>query len=305
MDIKKVAAYITAYKDYESLDKCIQAIYKQSYPVSAVFVLDNSPISYLSANNNLLIVSHHPKNIGVGQGLAIALEWALEQEYNFLWAFDQDSIPTQNCLEILMETYEHLFQDSYKIGIVAPTAIDSRTCQIVESAVYKKDQFIGCKHNSQLQYYECDAPITSGSLISLSAAKTVSPPRADLFIDGVDLDYGMRLKQSGFHNLIVPQAILEHQFGSPIPVKLLNKEYFLQKYSALRHYYICRNHTYLDTRYAQSWYRLTSCLRRIKYMMRTIILTLIYDPEDKVIKTWACLLGTYHGLKGKLGKTWH
>ncbi|MBD2774702.1 glycosyltransferase family 2 protein [Iningainema tapete] len=305
MDIKKVVAYITAYKDFAALDKCIQAIYKQSYPVSAVFVVDNSPISYLSANNNLLIVNHYPENVGVGQGLAIALKWAFAQEYNFLWAFDQDSIPTQNCLKILIETYERLRQDNYKIGIVAPTAIDSRTCQIVECAIYKKDQFIGCKHNSQLQYYECDAPITSGSLISLAAAQKVSPPRGDLFIDGVDLDYGLRLKQNGFHNLIVPQAILEHQFGSPIQVKLLNKEYFLQKYSALRHYYICRNHTYLDTRYAQGWYRLTSFLRRLKYMMRTIILTLIYDPEDKVIKTWACLLGTYHGLKGKLGKTWY
>jgi len=35
-----------------------------------------------------------------------------------------------------------------------------------------------------------------GSLISIAAAKPF--PRADLFIDGVDLDYGMRLRQKAF-----------------------------------------------------------------------------------------------------------
>ena len=149
-----------------------------------------------------------------------------------------------------------------------------------------------------------DSPITSGSLIAVAAAKTISLPRADLFIDGVDLDYGLRLRQKGFHNLVVPQALMYHHFGNPIKHNFFNREVFVQKYSPLRHYYICRNHTYLETRYAKGWYRITSCLFRIKYLLRTVAFILLYD-KDKVLKLWACLLGTFHGMKGKLGKTWH
>lgn len=114
----------------------------------------------------------------------------------------------------------------------------------------------------------------------------------------------MRLRQKGFHNLIIPSAILHHQFGVPSQVKFLNKERIIQKYSALRHYYICRNHTYLETRYAQGWYHLTSGLRRLKYMCATILFILLYDHEQKRLKIWACLLGTFYGLNGKLSNTW-
>ncbi|BAY42646.1 glycosyl transferase family protein [Scytonema sp. HK-05] len=304
MSKNRVAAYITAYKDYAAVNQCIQAIRQQTYKVSAIFVLDNSPVSLLDNTDSSIIVSHHPTNIGIGEGLRIAIQWAISQGYDFLWTFDQDSVPTANCLDTLLETYEKLSGDNYKIGIIAPTPIDKRTNEVVEGAVYNCDRFIAYKHNSKVGFYECDAPITSGSLISLSVAKNISLPRGDLFIDGIDLDYGLRLRQQGFKNLIVPSAIMYHNFGQPIKVKFLNKEIFVHKYSALRHYYICRNHTYLSTRYAKGWYKLTSCLRRLKFLIRTLAFILMYDSEERVIKIWACLLGTFYGLKGKLGKTW-
>lgn len=304
MDVSsfKVSAYITAYEDQQAVIDCVTAIKSQSYAVEKIFIVDNSSQPVLLPDKVDVLIEAHPENVGVAGGLKLGLEWAAKHNYDFLWAFDQDSIPSSNCLEILLKVYAEVSQHNYQVGIVAPTAIDSRTNAVVEGAVFKRDRFIGCKHSSQVQYYKCDAPITSGSLISISAAKAISPPRTDLFIDGVDLDYGLRLKQKGFQNLIVPQAILHHQFGNPIQVKFLYQERCIQTYSALRHYYICRNHTYLDTHYAQGWYRLTSCLRRVKYLLHTIVLISLYDPKDKYKKVWACLVGMFHGLSGKLGK---
>jgi len=97
---------------------------------------------------------------------------------------------------------------------------------------------------------------------------------------------------------------MHHDFGNPIQVKFGNKYRYIQQYSALRHYYICRNHTYLEIRYAQGFYRFTSFIRRIKYLLSSLFWIVIYGHESKYIKIWACLLGTYHGLQGKLGKTW-
>ena len=300
----KVGAYITAYLDNVALNKCLQRIIQQSYQVEAIFIVDNSPTPIIQRQDNLVFVNHQPSNVGVGKGLEMAVNWSLQEGYDFLWTFEQDSFPKKDCLEILLKIYQKLSNDEYKIGIIAPTPIDIRNNRIIQGATFKEDTFLGCTPKSQEYPYECDAPITSGSLISLTAAKTISPPRSDLFIDGIDIDYGMRLRQKGFHNLIVPQAIMYHSFGNPRQVKFLQRELTIHNYSALRHYYICRNHTYLETRYAQGWYRLTSSLRRIKYAVYTIVKIIFYENESQSNKIWACLLGTYHGFIGKLGKLW-
>ncbi|HEY9845737.1 MAG TPA: glycosyltransferase family 2 protein [Candidatus Caenarcaniphilales bacterium] len=293
------------YEDAKAASSCIQAIHAQTAPVDCLFIVDNSKTQLFEQLDHSTFILHCPANVGVAQGLVLALDWATAQGYDFLWAFDQDSRPDSNCLKILLETYQKLSQDNYQIGIIAPAPIDLGTNQVLRGAVFEQDHFLPCRFVSQVYPYECDAPITSGSLISITAAKTISPPRADLFIDGVDFDYGLRLKHKGLHNLIVPKAIMYHSLGNPVKAKFLQQEVFIQRYSALRHYYICRNYTYLATRYAQRWYRLTSCLRRIKHLCSLIGLIVLFDPESKALKVWASLIGTVHGLQGKLGKTWH
>ncbi|MEA5582845.1 glycosyltransferase family 2 protein [Nodularia harveyana UHCC-0300] len=302
----KIAAYITAYEDTAAVMNCIKAIQSQSVTVEKLLIVDNSkkqPLLDL-VNQDHIYIKFHPENIGIGAGLTWAIAQSIEQEYDFLWAFDQDSIPEKDCLSQLLDIYETLKSSHHSIGIIAPTATDYRSKQNISAAIFNQDGFIPYQPVNPEKYYECDAPITSGSLIVLQAAKTIDPPRADLFIDGIDLDYGLRLKHQGFHNFIVTSAIMQHNFGNPVKIKFFQQERSLQKYSALRHYYICRNHTYLETRYAQGGYRITSMMRRIKYMLRSIFWIMFYDFDHQQLKLWACFLGTYHGLKGQLGKTW-
>ncbi|MDP5338353.1 MAG: glycosyltransferase family 2 protein [Nodularia sp. (in: cyanobacteria)] len=302
----KIAAYITAYEDPTAVINCLNAIAAQSVAVDKLLILDNSiqqPLWHL-ANKENIYIKFYPENIGIGAGLSWAITWAIQQEYDFLWAFDQDSTPEKDCLIQLLSVYETLNSSKYLIGIIAPTAIDYRSHQNISGAIFDRDRFTACQPANEEEYYECDSPITSGSLIFLPVAKTIAAPRADLFIDGIDLDYGLRLKQKGFHNLIVTPAVMQHNFGNPIQVKFFQKQRYIQQYSALRHYYICRNHTYLETRYAQGGYRITSIMRRTKYMLSSMFWIILYDGKNKKLKLWACLLGTYHGLKGKLGKIW-
>jgi rhamnosyltransferase len=95
-----------------------------------------------------------------------------------------------------------------------------------------------------------------------------------------------------------------HNFGNPKTIKFFKKELIFQEYSALRHYYIYRNHTYLETRFAQKFYKLSSSYKRVKYLVFIIIKILLYDNQEQWLKIRACLLGTFHGFIGKLGKVW-
>lgn len=300
MTAYRVAAYITAYEDAPALNLCLRGIGAQGGGVEQVLVVDNSrqPLALDPMGDLSIQVQHHPENIGIAAGIGIAIDWAIAQGYDFLWMFDQDSQPTPDCLELLLQVYRERSRAEYPIGILGPTALDARTGQIVQPARFLADRFEGYKAPSTDQPFECDAPITSGSLLWLPTRAQVPPPDRRLFIDGVDLEYGLRLRQAGFHNLIVPAAIMYHRFGEPLRLKLWGRRPVIQVYSPLRHYYICRNHTYLELSHARGRFRWTGAVRRIKYAIHTTILILLFTPGAKWAKVWACWLGTYRGFCG-------
>ncbi|XGV98772.1 MAG: glycosyltransferase family 2 protein [Leptolyngbya sp. BL-A-14] len=301
-----VAAYITAYEDAIALNACLAALRSQSYPLKQIIIVDNSPQPLELSDGNRaderIEIWHHPENIGIAGGMAEAVQWAVEQGYDFLWTFDQDSAPAGDCLETLLNAYAELATVDYAIGMIAPTAMDARTGQIVKPSLFLGDRFRGFLPDNSTISYECDAPITSGALVWLKTVDRVQPPDSGLFIDGIDLDYGLRLRQAGFHNVVVPDAAMYHRFGEPFQVELFGRKKAFQLYSPLRYYYICRNHTYLELQHSQGWYRFTCALRRVKFLLLTLLKIMAFDSGLRLQKAIACIVGTYHGFFGKLGK---
>ena len=302
----KVAAYITAYEDAIALNECVAALRSQSSLIEQILIVDNSlqPLHLTAPNdaNERIVIWHHPENIGIAGGLVLAIHWAVQHEYDFLWTFDQDSAPASDCLEKLLQAYGALATEDYAIGMMAPTAIDARTGQTVKPSLFLGDRFRGFLPDNPIAPYECDAPITSGALVWLKTVDRVEPPDVGLFIDGIDLDYGLRLRQAGFHNLVVPDAAMYHRFGVPFQVELFGRKKAFQLYSPLRYYYICRNHTYLELRHSKGWYRFTCSLRRMRFLLLTLLKIVAFDSGSKLQKAIACFVGTYHGFLGELGK---
>jgi len=303
---QKIVSYITLYNDNQSVFRCLQAIKSQTIPVDLIFIVDNSKKQLLNGLDDTSILVHHfPSNIGISNGLILALEWAIKENYKFLWTFDQDSIPSPNCLDCLLEEHQNLTLLGNKVGIVAPIAYDKRSQSVIGGVNFTHDKFTHCQYDESITSYECDAPITSGSLIDLDAAKITEFPLGDLFIDGVDFDYGLKFRKQGFKNFVVTKAKLEHNYANPINLKFLNFTRVFHSYSALRYYYSCRNTTYLAIHYAKGFYKLTASLHRIKTMLLKIAAIIFFEETSKPQKIYACLLGTYHGFIQKLGKLWH
>jgi rhamnosyltransferase len=302
---KKVLGYITIYEDKAASLKCLEAIESQTVSVDRIFIVDNSQAQLLeNSDDNSRLILHFPSNIGISQGLVLALEWGIQENYDFLWAFDQDSIPNHDCLAALLAEYSYLIQQENKVGIVAPVAFDRRSKLFIGGVDFKNDKFIHRNFNELNRVYECDAPITSGSLIDLKAAKLTDFPLVDLFIDGVDFDYGLKFRRQGFSNFVVTKAKLEHNYGTPLNIKIANFNWLFQSYSPLRYYYSSRNTTYLVLHYAQGVYKLTASVHRIKTMILKIAAIIIFEENHKLKKAYAYLLGTYHGFIQKLAYKW-
>jgi rhamnosyltransferase len=311
----KVAAYITAYEDIDAVENCVTSLLEQSYHINEIFIIDNSRTKLSSPilNNANIVIESHPENIGIASGLGIAIRWALERGYDFLWTFDQDSEPLPNTLEKLVFGYTELSTQNDKIGIVAPLTIDIASKAELGGAVFKQYRFIpaedgkGSDLQSRENYYECDVVITSGSLVSLDAAKYTKLPNEDLFIDSVDWEYCMNFRQNDYKIFVLKDALLKHNFGdyNSHRKSLRNNLVPVYTYSALRYYYTCRNHTFIESRLANTSGHLPfSVLMRFYAMFRKVTKVALYESEGKSLKIWACFRGTFDGFFGRLGKTW-
>ncbi|WOD40411.1 glycosyltransferase [Nodosilinea sp. E11] len=299
----KVLAYVTAYQDEQSLRVCLDSIAKQVLPVTHILVVDNSPLPLLlPMQYNELVVIHCPENIGVGGGVTLALQQAINQGYDFVWLLDQDSQPDVMCLQHLAQVYQEQHCIEAPIAMVAPLVIDGVMDRIIGGAVFDRYRFKEYLPNwDTALWVECDAPIISGILIAIAAVKVAGLPQQELFMDGIDLEYGFRLKQHNFRNIIASRAILHHCLGNPLKVLFLGKPYFIQNYSIPRSYYYHRNHTHLEMLFSESKYKPWTFLWRCYIVAKDLLLTLLYR-DQKSSRISACLIGTWHGFLGRIRK---
>jgi rhamnosyltransferase len=315
MKTYKVAAYITSFNDSNAVERCITAIKQQTYLVEDIYIIDNSKvrlkISFLETDR--VIVDTRPDNIGIASGMAVGIKWAIAQEYDFLWTFDQDSEPLPDVLEKLVNCYQELIDKNEPIGIVAPLSIDIDSETEILGAIFSKDRFIDADRFSNLRKfytqknYECDIVITSGSLVFLQAAEDIEPPNEELFIDAVDWDYCMKFRERGYKIIVVTDAVMKHNFGSYLKNRSISNSLSLPvyTYSPLRYYYMCRNHTFIEGYLAKSsGHYFSSVVYRLKSLIKKIAKILTYESDQKLLKIWACIRGTCDGFIGKLGKTW-
>lgn len=305
----KVAAYITAYQDIEALKNTITAIKKQSYAISEIFIIDNSEKQIIFENDfENILVEYHPENIGVDGGLNIAIKWAIQNKYDFLWLFDQDSQPFSNSLETLLAKYQQL-STKYNIGIISPQILDINTSQEFPGYVFQDYKFVPFAGYVQARdYYTCDGVITSGSLVNLSAAKAVGLPQNNLFLDAVDYAYCMKFRHLNYKIIVVKNTILPHRLGNYSQVKdrfsKIDNQILTFTCSPSRYYYACRNHTYFETRHSNKRMLHFCIVYRLKCLINMIVRVIRYEPDLVLLKLWACTFGTFDGFRGKLGKTW-
>lgn len=305
----RVAASITAYEDEDAVKTCLQSIQQQSFKVETVLIVDNSHEPILSSKyvEKGIVVRACPENIGTAGALKLQVEWAIEQGFDFIWIFDQDSKPQKDCLEKLIDCYEMLASSNFPIGIIAPIPIEPETGYKLHGLNFEGYRLSPVKPEcNKKSFYTCDVVIASGSLVNTDAAQTIEVPNTDLFIDAVDWAYCLALRQREFNVVVVNNAFMDHNYASCSTGRLpfLRKDVLIHNYSPMRRYYICRNHTYILKQYAEKYLSLHLYTSRISYLAKTVFKILAYEHSDKRTKVWACISGTIDGFRGDLKRRW-
>ncbi len=239
-----LAAVITYYPDFR-LEHRVQKLLSQ---FEKVLIVDNTPgdlfpeqLSSIVNNFNVTIL-RMKKNIGIAAALNEALYYSKNHNFSWMGTFDQDSEVPLNYRERFQEILRiHPMQDS--IAILAP--IYSFPDGTVKGFSGKRGKREGVSR--------VDITMTSGNLVRVSIVDKVGGYDSALFIDYVDFDLCLRLKQQGYNVLEIKDVVLKHSLGH----NLFHRRFLWGKVCVTNHppirvYYLVRNRLVLYRRYWKS-----------------------------------------------------
>jgi GT2 family glycosyltransferase len=293
-----IASVTVAYNGAPVLQRHLEALKKQTQKITEIVVVNNAStddtLALLAAKFPEVTVLNLPENGGVGGGLSAGLEYAAStRKHDWVWLFDQDSIPSEDGLGRLLAGLHHL-DDAENIAILAPVNIHPETKMPCPGLSWRGGRLVPAPESAQ-QITLVDSVITSGSLIRRKAVEAAGLPRADFFMDFVDHEHCLRLRRYGFKIVVVRDSLLQHVHGEPSKFKIFGRTKYWTDHVPWREYYMTRNEVVTIWQYYPNWRTKAFTL----YRLARHALDLVLFGKRKL----ACLSMMYCGFKdGRAGR---
>lgn len=299
----KVGAVIVTYDPKLELKKHIYAALSQ---VDIVVLVDNSENQdslndygeFLSNSNSYFVIKNN-ENMGMAKALNQGCSYLKDKGCSHALMLDQDSDITESMVKTLYG-YSSSMQ---KCGIVGPLIIPSNIdYDLIKSKlrfVKRVTPFTFARVHPPTNPFEVAFNITSGSLCNLKIWEELGGFLEELFIDGVDNEYGLRLLNSGYTTVIHPEAVLYQEYGAQKTVRFFGRNYFPTFHGYLRRYYSSRNRLLIWKRYffTQPFYLFWDFMS----FANTIKMILLFE-DQKLKKILYIYMGIRDGLFNKTGK---
>ncbi len=244
-----VASVTTAYNAAQVLPRQMDALLRQTRALREIVVVDNgsddNTLALLAENYPQVTVLKMSANLGAAGAWAAGLEYAaLKRRHDWVWAFDDDSVPEDGALEALVEAAESAKVAGDKIGILAVLPMHRETSASYPPLLWR-DGFVkpGAELLRQPIWY-ADMAIASGLMVRRELVEAIGLPRADFFMDFFDFEYCLRARSHGYKIAVVNNVKLSHEVGNARPVRLPGYAALWPDHAPWREYYISRNMAY-------------------------------------------------------------
>jgi rhamnosyltransferase len=233
------------------------------------------------------------ENLGVATALNQGMRYASQVGYNWALTLDQDTVPDAGILKGLAFAYASCpFRDA--VAIVGSDYLEAGK-EIPRQSLESRSSI----SEPEESWLEAKIAITAGSLLSLSAYRTVGAFRDDYFIDCVDMEYCLRVRSEGLKVIIATKALMVQKIGQPTVRQIPWKVITLSNHGRIRRYYMIRNHIDMAKTYIfkEPSYVLKASWERFK---STITVSLF--EKDRLAKASYAALGLFDGLIGKFDR---
>lgn len=271
-----IAGIVLYNPDICRLKENISAIRPQ---VDKIVLIENgsSDLAYLDSFTYDLELIVNNENMGIAYALNQVMQFAQKQGAEWALTLDQDSVVPNN----LIYTYLQLISLA-NVGMISCKIVDRNFGETAEL----KNKISG--------YEEVLMCITSASMLKVSAWNEVGGFANEFFIDSVDFDMCLLLREHGYKIIRTYDTVLLHEVGHSQLRKLLGKEYLVYHHAPIRYYYMIRNNIYLGKRHHFLFHAILRACRQLT-------MVLLYE-DKKSVKLNLMLKGIYHAIIGKYGK---
>ncbi|MEH6589923.1 MAG: glycosyltransferase [Halioglobus sp.] len=223
------------------------------------------------------------ENIGLANALNIACARAAALGFDWVVTLDQDTGLYPGFLQGMMDAW---------MGSSSVTALLGSNYYNVSRSIYRVPP-------TDLPQADLKTTvITSGCLTYLPVWSALGEFRGDYFIDAIDHEFCLRVRQAGFTVAINCQVGMEHVIGNQLEYGAAIARLAPYRHSVWRKYTGTRNSLRTVMDYATRepvW-----CVRKILGMLAELITIVVLEPEKK-IRLRAFFTGLRDGYQGRLG----
>ncbi|MBN2645368.1 MAG: glycosyltransferase family 2 protein [Desulfuromonadaceae bacterium] len=286
------AIVVTYNPDLEVLARQVDTLVSQ---VCRIVIVDNGSTCNLAGwlpgcwygSVELVLLE---KNLGIATAHNRGIERAQQAGADYVLLMDQDSLPQPNMVAELLRAS----RAGSNVAAVGPRYLDERQNNPppfirIEGMRIKR---LNCQ--PQRSVVAVDYLISSGCLISLAVLRKVGGMRDDLFIDYVDIEWGLRAKHFGLQSYGCCTAHMLHTIGDE-PVRFWGRR--IPMHHPLRHYYHFRNAILL---YKLPWISLNwKMVDGLRLCLKYVFYSLF--SRDGLSQWRMMTLGVWHGLAGRSG----
>ncbi|HLJ60644.1 MAG TPA: glycosyltransferase [bacterium] len=223
------------------------------------------------------------RNLGIGTALNQGLRRAEALGYSWVLTLDQDSEVDSDLVASLGGLYDSCpFGET--VGLLNANARSRHSGQIA----------VRCASSAQ-RFLEAKAAITSGSALSIAAYAAAGPFRDDFFIEGVDLEYCLRLRRHGFRILVSCRPLMTHAAGKMEERRFGRRIVVVPNHEPWRYYYVTRNLLRIFAAYF--FYEPMWVVAALINLGKTLVKMVVF--EDRRLAKLACVtIGVWDAMIG-------
>lgn len=227
------------------------------------------------------------ENCGIADSVNRALDYAIGVNASYLLFFDQDTVVLPGIISSILDSairYEAASERNMfgclGAGVIhgRPVSAGTRSGLLVVPEV-----------------------IQSGTVFSVPALNSIGGANSALFIDAVDTDICLRLRERGYQILVDASIYISHPVGSGEAFEIFGRSVMRTHHSPLRRYYMTRNRIFLLTQ--RRWWRqdVRWCLTYLRRFVVSCFIAIAFE-HDRRAKCRAIIEGVTDGCRGRLGK---
>lgn len=272
----KILISVVTYNRLEFLQKLINSLRNQTYKHRDILIVNNSSTDntyqWLNAQNDLIVINQ--QNVGSSGGQFTAFQYAKDNGYEAIWAMDDDVLPENNCLELLLMNYSNdriicpIRYDNYGKIFYNETKVFNLTNPF--ATMWKE---IINHRDIANELIKVEGPTFEGPLIPIRIIKDIGLPDKQFFIFGDDSEYFLRAKSKNYLSYIYTKARLNRQLEAP-----KNEISF-----GWKEYYSFRNMIIIDVLYGNMAVRI---IRPILYLFKYILKSKSIDNLKTSLKAF-------------------